>query len=157
MNIPLFDQTRKDEHNTYGEFGRLANQLRPKAAITGIGSDGLRFDYPAKWGFDCETAPYSDFETWMNSELRKESKVLFWFVLRVMAWRFPDKHTEIKSKLNIKDNLEFDMILSEIRHEENWLGEVSYQNMTTYSKIYNYLAKSKLIKLKNDAWKVIRA
>lgn len=128
MNIPLFDQTRKDELTSYGEAVRLSNELRSKPARTEIDIQGLRKDYPAVNGFDCETASYSDFNIWLNDNSIKKSRSLFWFVIRIMCIRFPEKHTEIKTNLAEKNKLEFDLILSQMKNEMEWIGLVGYQN-----------------------------
>ena len=65
----LFDQSRKNENNSYGEAVRLSNELRAvkehqiKYITPNIfGKEELKtINIPSKWGFDCETALYNDF------------------------------------------------------------------------------------------------
>lgn len=126
MNLPTFDQSRKHELTSYGESVRLSNELRAKPEqVYNFGLNKI----PVRWGFDCETAPYSDFVSWLSNTNIKKSKSLFWFVIRIMAWRFPDKHTEIRNNLTDRRRLEFDLILSQMKKEFEWVGLVGYQNM----------------------------
>ena len=131
MNIPLFDQTREGEKTPYGGGVRLSNELRaikantiPKRNELGVISGFV----DARWGFNCETAPYSDFVKWLSVSV-KRSPSKFWFVIRIMAWRFEKKHTEIRNNLSPKRKLEFDLILSQMKKEQDWLGRVDLQNM----------------------------
>lgn len=158
MIISLFDQTRKEERTAYGESVRLSNELRYKPARTQIGLDGLRIDYPAINGFDCETANYSKFTLWLNDTTKKKSKSLFWFVIRVMAWRFPEKHTEIKTNLSENNHLEYEFILSELKQEQEWLGLTGYQNQVELDPDSSLNSKNvRVIKGKNDTYKSVKA
>ncbi len=162
MNIPLFDQTRKSESNSYGEAVRLSNELRSIQAsqytttiVNAFGVGELKtFNIPAKWGFDCETADYTDFTTWLNSNVKK-SQSLFWFVIRIMSWRFPEKHTEIKMNLSVNRHLEFDLILSQMKKESEWVGTVGYSNMV---RLDGSLTKNRnrTIKGNNDNYRIVR-
>lgn len=129
MNISFFDQTRKDEKTPYGESVRLSNELRPIHSFQYRGRYGYNITVPTKWGFDCETAPYSDFKFWLYNRKIKKSSSLFWFVIRIMCWRFEDKHTEIRARLSKRRLLEFDLILSQMKKENEWMARVSYQNL----------------------------
>lgn len=156
MIISLFDQSREKEQSAYGEAVRLSNELRPKPEQ--IIDNGLGYSYtiPARWGFDCETAPYSDFTTWLGSNIKK-SQSLFWFVIRVMAWRFPEKHNEIKDNLSERRKLEFDIILSQMKKEIEWVGTVGYQNMVELNPNSNLNNKNiKVVKKPNDRFIIKR-
>lgn len=151
--IPLFDQTRERELNAYGEAVRLSNELRSKPARTIINLDGERTDYPAIQGFNCETADYSVFTNWLNDSNKKKSKSLFWFVIRLMAWRFPDKHTEIKTNLSESNHLEFELILSQMKKEKEWLGLTGYQNQVELNPNSPLNSKNvRVIKGNNDVY-----
>jgi hypothetical protein len=153
MIISLFDQTRKEERTAYGESVRLSNELRYKPARTQIGLDGLRIDYPAINGFDCETANYSKFTLWLNDTTKKKSKSLFWFVIRLMAWRFPEKHTEIKNSLSDRNKIEFELILSELKKEQEWIGLTGYQNQVELNPDSELNNKNvRVIKKNNDRY-----
>lgn len=154
MNIPLFDQSRKNEPNAYGESVRLSNELRAKSAKTIVDSFGIRRDIPAKWGFDCETSPYSDFIRWLNDNTIKKSESLFWFTIRIMVIRFPEKHNEIKSRLSDARKTEFDFIISEMKNEMEWVGKVGYQNqvhLNPQSPLNN--KQIRIIRLNNDKFR----
>tara|TARA_R110002020_G_scaffold337147_1_gene552654 strand:+ start:679 stop:1152 length:474 start_codon:yes stop_codon:yes gene_type:complete len=154
--ISKFDQSRVLENNAYGESVRLSNELRAKQSYsyTQYGT-GIIIDVPAKDGFDCETADYNKFTAWLNNSSIKKSASLFWFVIRIMAWRFPLKHSEIKNNLSIKRREEFDLILSEIKKELEWTGMVGYQNHVTLDKSLNNL-HIKSIKLRDGNYKSVK-
>jgi|TARA_R110000787_G_scaffold51624_1_gene122179 hypothetical protein len=163
MNLSIFDQTRKDESNSYGESVRLSNELRAVIAHqvqrienTIYGKEELKtINIPAKWGFDCESAPYSDFNVWLNDHSIKKSQSLFWFVIRIMLWRFPEMQSTIRSNMNEKNHLEFDLILSEMKRENEWCGLVSYSNMVRLDgSLTNN--KNKVISMNDDRYKVKR-
>jgi len=157
MIIPRFDQTRKEEKTSYGESVRLSNELRYKPARTQIGLDGLRIDYPAINGFNCETADYSEFISWLNDTTKKKSKSLFWFVIRVMVWRFPEKHTEIKNSLSDRNKIEFELILSELKKEQEWLGLTGYQNQVELNPDSELNSKNiRVVKGNNDTYKSVK-
>ena len=157
MNISIFDQTRKDERNSYGEAVRLSNELRYQPAKTYIDEFGFRVDISERWGFNCETAPYSDFVKWLNDNSIKKSKSLFWFVIRIMAWRFPEKHTAIKNSLSENRKLEFDLILSQMKKEYEWCGLTGYQNQVELnSDSLSNKKNIRIIKGNNDTYKTIR-
>ena len=163
MNLPMFDQNRKDEPSTYGESVRLSNELRAikahtvlKWEVNSFGQDEQKtYNIPDKWGFDCETAPYTDFTKWVNNKSIKKSQSLFWFVIRIMIWRFPEKHSEIRSALTERHYLEFDLIASQMKKEMEWIGLVGYQNNV---RLDNSLTntESKIVKLKNDQYRIDR-
>lgn len=161
MNIPNFDQTRIRRDNgevfeePYSQAVRLSNELRAKIARTIIDVNGERRDYPAKWGFDCETADYLDFTKWLNDTTIKKSPSLFWFVIRVMVRRFTTKHGEIRLNLNEKHRLEFDLILSEMTTEEEFLGNVGFQNKVRLDKSLDD-NRSKTIILRDGTIKTTR-
>jgi hypothetical protein len=157
MNIENFDKTRGNPDNLtyYDEAVRLSNELRAVAPSTVINVLGERIDLPGKWGFDCETAPYSDFTTWLNDNTIKKSQSLFWFVIRVMVWRFPDKATEIRNNLTPDNQEEFDLIQSESRHEIEFLGEVGFSNKVRLDKKLNN-PRNRTLKGKNENIKVVR-
>lgn len=154
MNISILDQIRKGQHTTYGEAVRLSNELRSKPASS-FEIGGITYTIPAKTGFDCETAPYSDFTSWFNDITIKKSQSLFWFVIRIMAWRFPDKHTEIRSNLAERRRLEFDLILSQMKNEIEWVGTVGYQNMVRLDGSLTN-PRTRIIKKSNDVYIVER-
>lgn len=154
MNLSIFDQTRKNEDSTYGESVRLSNELRYMAGHT---DPNTGFWIPEKLGFNCETAPYSDFTNWLNDATIKKSKSLFWFVIRIMAWRFEDKHTEIRNNLDQSRVLEFDLILSQMKKELEWVGRVGYQNMVELDPDSPINKNNiKVIKRPNDTFKSVR-
>lgn len=133
ITLTKFDQSRKEERTTYGEAVRLSNTIRakPSQPITNIYGQIISWKDPQA-GFDVEDADYNKFTAWLSDMTKKKSQSLFWFVIRVMAWRFPENHSQIRQNLAVKHQLEFDYILSNMRHEVEWLGEVSYQNMVRY-------------------------
>lgn len=152
--LPILDQLRKMELTPYGESVRLSNELRAKPPTSFIDSDGNTINKPAMWGFDCETALYSDFTTWLNDVTIKKSPSLFWFVIRIMVWRFENKHSEIRNNLNLKHRDEFDLIISKIQKNFDWVGKVGYQNMVrldgslTNKNVRVITSKNKSIKIK---------
>ena len=154
MILPLFDQTRKDEESSYGESVRLSNELRSQNAHSYISVMGERVDTPIKKGFDIETANYLDFQNWLNSD-NKKSESLFWFVIRIMAIRFPEKHIDIKMSLAEKHKLEFDLILSQMKNEIEWIGTVGYSQMVRLDNSLLNL-NNRVVKLKNDGYKIVR-
>jgi len=157
MNISPFDQNRKNENSSYGESVRLSNELRSKPEIRITGVRNLVNVTPAKVGFNCETGTYNEFTKWLNDTTIKKSQSLFWFVIRIMAWRFPTKHTEIKNNLAERRKLEFDLILSQMKKEIEWIGQTGYQNMIVLESA-NKLNNSnvRIIKKKNDSFKFVR-
>lgn len=162
MNIPLFDQSRVKELSSYGESVRLSNELRAVQSSQYTRWTVNKFDVgenktytiPAKWGFDCETADYSTFTTWLNSNSKK-SQSLFWFVIRIMAWRFPTKHAEIKTNLAPRRRLEFDLVLSQMKKESEWVGTVGYSNMVRLDGTLNN-SKNRIIKGNSDNYRIVR-
>jgi len=150
MILPMFDQSRKNERSVYGESVRLSNELRFKTAFSRI-ENGITVRYPDEWGFDCETADYDTFVLWLKSNVKKSASK-FWFVIRLMAWRFPEKHREIRQSLSERRRIEFDLILSEMKKEVEWIGRVGYTNLTVLSE----KSKNRTIKLSNDHYKVIK-
>ena len=151
----IFDQTRKDELSSYGEAVRLSNELRSKVARTIIDEFGNRVDYPAVRGFNPDTADYTEFASWLNDITKKKSQSLFWFVIRVMCVRFPEKHTEIRLNLSERRRLEFDLILSNMKNEVEWIGTVGYQNMVMLDGTLNN-TKTRTTKLNDDEYKTVR-
>lgn len=163
MNLPLFDQTRDKEQSAYGEAVRLSNELRAvnahqiqRMVPNNFGQEELKtINIPSKWGFNCETSEYSNFTLWLNDTAIKKSQSLFWFVIRIMAMRFPEKHTEIRANLADRHKLEFDLILSQMKNEIEWFGTVGYSNMVRLDgSLTNN--RNKTVKLKNDGFKVTR-
>lgn len=156
MNISLFNQNRNNEQTSYGESVRLSNELRYFVGGNRINLDGdIVYDKPRLWGFDVETANYNKFTFWLNDVTIKKSQSLFWFAIRIMAWRFQEKHTEIKTNLSINDQLEFDLILSQMKKETEWVGTVSYANMVRLDGSLSN-NKNKVVKGNNDDYKIIR-
>lgn len=153
--LSKFDQSRNKEMTSYGEAVRLSNALRskPSEPITDIVGRVLNWSEP-KSGFDVENADYRVFTSWLSDTSIKRSESLFWFVIRVMSWRFPEKHIEIRTRLAENLRLEFDLILSNLRYEVEWLGEVSYQNMVRLdgsltNKNADVIKKNDTIKIKS--------
>ena len=105
-------------------------------------------------GFNCETADYSYFKNWLNSN-NKKSESLFWFVIRIMAIRFPEKHIDIKMNLASRHRLEFDLILSQMKNETEWVGTVGYSQMVRLDDSLLNL-NNRVVKLKNDGYKIVR-
>ena len=160
MNLPIFDQTKGNPDNITGEGEsiRLSNELRAKPSMPIKNEFGqiIGISNP-KWGFDCETAPYSDFTTWLNDGTIKKSKSLFWFVIRIMAWRFPEKHTEIRSNLSENRKLEFDLILSQMKKDIFWVGQCGLQNMVELNPESVLNKKDvRIVKKPNDKFKWVR-
>ena len=131
-----------------GESIRLSNELRAKPARTILNVLGQRVEIPAKQGFDIETADYLIIKNWLNGNAKK-SQSLFWFVVRTLALRFPDKHTEIKRNLALKHKLEFELILSELRNEVEFLGKVGFSGMVRLDKSLTK-SKNKVVIDKNE-------
>jgi hypothetical protein len=154
LNISLFDQARKDELSSFGEAVRLSNELRATPSFTFTNINGEIITVPAKWGFNCETAEYSNFTTWLNSGVKK-SESLFWFTIRIMAWRFPLKHLEIKNNLAPRRQFEFELILSQMKKESEWVGTVGYSNMVRLDKSLDN-KKNKIIKGNRDNYSIVR-
>tara|TARA_R110000823_G_scaffold278559_1_gene396949 strand:+ start:114 stop:593 length:480 start_codon:yes stop_codon:yes gene_type:complete len=156
-NLPIFDQSRERESNAYGEAVRLSNELRSKPARTEVSMEGVRKDHPAISGFDCETADYSIFTLWLNDTTKKKSKSLFWFVIRTMAWRFSEKHTEIRTNLPENRQVEFDLILSQMKKEQEWLGLTGYQNLVELNPDSPLNSNNvRIIKGNNDTYKSVK-
>jgi len=155
MTIPLFDQTRKSELSSYGESVRLSNELRAIQSFSFTNGIGKIITVPTKWGFDVETADYSDFNLWLNDSTIKKSESLFWFVIRIMAWRFPLKHIEIKTNLADRRKLEFDLILSQMKKEVEWIGTVSYSNMVRLDDTLTN-PRNRVVKGNNDDYRIVR-
>ena len=157
MNIPLFDQLRETERTSYGEAVRLSNELRAvqssqytRLVGNGFGSfDNKTFNIPAKWGFD-----YSDFTTWLNSNVKK-SESLFWFVIRIMLWRFPQKHSEMRLNIAVGKQLEFDLILSQMKKESEWIGTVGYSGMVRLDGSLTN-KKNRIVKGNSDNYRIVR-
>ena len=102
--------------------------MRSKPERQYVESDGRITVYPEIKGFDIETANYIEFKKWLNDKTKKKNPSLFWFVIRIMAWRFPEKHTEIQNNLSSTKKFEFELILSQMKKEFEWIGMVGYQN-----------------------------
>lgn len=155
-NLPLFEQSRKTELSSYGEAVRISNELRYSPSGNKINSDGeLFFDKGRLWRFDSETADYSKFTAWLNDSTIKKSQSLFWFVIRIMAIRFPEKHSEIRINLAENHKLEFDLILSQMKNDMAWVGTVGYSNMVRLDDSLLNL-NNRVVKLKNDGYKIVR-
>ena len=153
-NLSTFDQSRERESNAYGEAVRLSNELRSKPARTEISMEGVRKEYPAISGFDCETANYSVFTLWLNDITKKKSKSLFWFVIRIMSVRFPEKHNQIRDSLTDNNKLEYEFVLSELKQEQEWLGLTGYQNQVELNPDSPLNSKNvRIIKGNNDTYK----
>lgn len=163
MNLPMFDQKRENELSSYGESVRLSNEVRAVQAhqetlkiINIFGKEEEKtFNIPAKNGFDVETADYSEFVLYLNDTTIKKSESKFWFMIRIMCVRFPEKHSEIRANLNSRHHLEFDLVLSQMKNEIEWVGTVGYQNMVRLDKSLDSL-RTKVIKLNNDEFKIVR-
>lgn len=163
MNLPMFDQTRKDELSSYGESVRLSNEIRAVQAhqiqrieTNVFGREELKtYNVPAKEGFDVETGSYNDFNLWLNNTTIKKSQSLFWFVIRIMAIRFPEKHSEMRANMAQRHLLEFDLILSQMKNEIEWVGTVGYSGMVRLDKSLNNV-RNRIVKLNNDMYKVVR-
>lgn len=156
MIIPMFDQSREREQSSYGEAVRLSNELRnkPSRPIFDRNEIVIGMTDPVS-GFDCETADYSDFTNWLNAINIKKSQAIFWFVIRIMTWRFPEKHTEIKMNLAQNRKLEFEMILSQMKKEVEWVGTVGYSGLVRLDGSLTN-PKNRVVKLNNDKYKSIR-
>ena len=72
-----------------------------------------------------------------------------------MCCRFPEKHTEIRNRLTLHLRKEFDIILSQLKREIEWIGTVGYSNMV---RLDGSLTKpfNRVVKLKNDKYKIIK-
>lgn len=133
MNIPLFDQTRKDELTSYGESVRLSNELRfiPAGNVlkeTNIGTEYVWSDGRI-WGFDVETADYSKLISYFSDNMiKKRSVSLIAFINRICAIRFSTEYTQDIDVNRLISMREFELIQSEAKNEVEWFGEVSYQN-----------------------------
>ena len=163
MNLPIFDQTRKNELSSYGESVRLSNEVRAvqahqiqKWVISEFGVPELKtINIPAKDGFDVETADYRVFTLWLSNTNIKKSQSLFWFIIRIMAIRFLERHSEIRMNLAEKHKLEFDLILSQMKNEIEWIGTVGYSGMVRLDNSLTNI-NTQIIKLKNDGFKIVR-
>lgn len=128
MNIPLFDQSRESELTFYGESVRLSNELRAKPAHTVIGVRGMRFDYPAKDGFDIETCTVRQIQNWINNSTIKKSQSLLMFVFRIFCVRFPIEYAEQKKLIDARFQREMEYIESQAKNEIEWFGQTGYSN-----------------------------
>lgn len=139
--MEILNQNKKLEESAYGEAVRLSNELRSKPSFSYVDEiTGDTINVPFKSGFDCETAPYTDFENWLNDNTIKKSVSLFWFVMRVMVIRFPSKTNEILTHLKDEDKSEFSAIVSQKQNDWSWIGEVGYfdkQKLTDKKKLRN--------------------
>lgn len=137
VNLPTFDQSRKDELTPYGEAVRLSNELRSKPHQTFIDRFGNRIEIPSKTGFDCETADFIQFADWLVNTNIKKSESLISFIHRILAVRFPTEYAQYKDKILPNFKTEFEMIQSEARNEVEWIGQVGFQNMVRLDKSLN--------------------
>ena len=150
MNLPTIDQARKMEQTSYGECVRLSNELRAKPSYV----NRLGVTVPAKDGFDLETADFNKFAIWLSNPLIKKSASLFWYVIRIMAWRFPTKHTDIRFNLSTRRRLEFDLILSQMKKEFEWCGKVGYQNNVVLEKANELNKKDIKVLINKDRYTI---
>ena len=156
MNLSNVDYSKYLDNSAYGEFVRLTEELMPKQVP--IYNEKLQvIGYREKLGFDWKSAPYSSFTNWLNNTSIKKSRSLFWTVIDIMIWRFPEKHNEIRN--NIADNrkLEFDLHVSEFKKEYEWIGCRGYQNMVELNPDSIINRKDvRIIKKSNDRFKFVR-
>ena len=163
MNLPELEQSRKNEQGPLGEIIRLHNELLPIQAhqITRkisnhFGKEETKtFNIPARLGFDDRTAPYKRFVEWLSDTTIKKSESLFWHVIRTMARRFEDKHTDIKTRLHPKHHTEFELILSEMKNEDEWAGTVGINGMVRLDGSLSD-PRNKPIKLRDGSFKIVR-
>ena len=134
--ILKFDKSKADAKliNFESEAVRLYQEILPKKAYSFKHLDGTIYNYSSRRGFNIETASIKSFYDWLNDSSIKKSKASFWFVVRCLAMKFPDKHGDIKKKLAPHNRLEFELILSELRNEIQFLGEVGFSGLTEISK-----------------------
>ena len=154
MNLK-FDKSRANPKliNFFSEGVRLYQEILPKKAYSFKHLDGTIYHYPARRGFNIENAPIKAFYDWLNDSSIKKSKASFWFVIRCMAMRFPENHSDMMKKLAPHNRLEFEFILSELRNEIEFLGEVGFSGMAEISKPNK---RNVLIKNKNEEIKIKR-
>lgn len=156
MNLPIFDQSRKNEYDSfYGEAVRLSNELRAVKAYTEIDSTGKRFDHPAKSGFDIETCTVLQIQQWLNDKKIKKSQSLLTFVHRIFSIRFSTEYNRLKNTIDSRFKREYERIQSESKNEIEWFGETGINNMVRLDGSLNN-PKARVIKLKNDKWKIKR-
>ena len=136
MNLPIFDQTRKDELTPYGESVRLSNELRLIPQGTKIIIDEITnqpksvFDEGRLWGFDIETADYGKLLSYFtDNRIKKRSQSLISFVNRILSIRFVTEYNNDKIKIHkVIGKSEMTLIQSESKNDMDWAGMVSYQN-----------------------------
>ena len=162
MNLPTFDQTRKDEKNTYGESVRLSNELRYRPLGTKMVTDPITtklvsvIDEGRLWGFDVETAEYGKLLSYFTDKrIKKRSASLIAFVNRILSIRFTTDYNNDKLKIEkVIGRAEMELIQSETKNEIEWVGEVSYQNMVRLDgSLTNNRVRS--VKLKDGSFKSV--
>lgn len=149
MNLQMFDQSREDEQTTYGEAVRLSNELRSKPAHSYIGTDGIRYDIPAKSGFDIETCDVAEIKALLNNSTIKKSHSLLTFVHRICCVRFPDEYARLRDVIEARFKLEHELIQSEAKNEIEWFGETGYHNLVRLDKSVEYTDKLNVIKMQD--------
>tara|TARA_R110000744_G_C19313278_1_gene556939 strand:+ start:945 stop:1415 length:471 start_codon:yes stop_codon:yes gene_type:complete len=155
LKLSSFNQAVNSHTSFEGEAVRLSNELRAKPAHTSINHDGIRVDYPAVKGFDCETADFKTMVDYLADTRIKKSASSIAFVHRIMSVRFPNEYTKNKSNIDNRYKLEMEMIESKSKNDVNWFGETGFQNMVRLDgTLTNNNVKVK--KLKNNKIEIVR-
>lgn len=134
MNIPKANQSKEKEINFYGEMVRLGNEFRNKKAH--IINKGTKIEalIPAKTdGFDFETCMESDLKKWLNKRIKKSPSSVA-FVNRVYAWRFGNEYEKQSLSLLAISKLERELIQSNMKKENEWLGETGFGGKVRYDQ-----------------------
>jgi len=155
LKISSFNQAVNSDTSFEGEALRLANELRAKPAYTAIDHDGIRVDYPAVKGFDCETVDFKTMVNYLADTRIKKSDSSIAFIHRIMSVRFPDEYTKNKSNIDNRYKLEMEMIESKSKNDVVWFGETGFQNMVRLDgTLTNNNVKVK--ELKNNKIEIVR-
>lgn len=139
-----YDETFENDLTCHGEFVRLYKRVKTDRSQEV--DEGGKIKAEAYTGIDVITAPYEDFVTWLNRPEETEASIV-WFVLRVMCYRFTDKHSEIRSNLNTQQQSEWDMLVSECPKDGDvsWFGRVGFSNFRHDGQFnYNTIDTKKL-------------
>lgn len=173
MNLPklnysdIKDETGNRIKNRITEDIALSEELRYRASGTRINERGeAYFDEGQLWGFDDETADYSKMISYFtDARVTKRSPSLISLVLRKLAVRFSNElerdkvalTTQIKKLISYFTVQDIEVILSEAKNDGAWFGDAGIQNQV-FPRKDNPLNRpnSKMIKLKNDGFTIVR-
>lgn len=133
MTAITLDRTRSTEYHTYyGEACRLADRFRAVPETTVQDDNDMDVTIQAVPGFDIESCTYRRIVDHLDQPIRMTPSE-FWFLVRVVIIRFPDKHQQFRGHLTEDRRKEFDACVDDkpVDNEIEWLGEVGFTNHVT--------------------------